>query len=318
MNWLNVGLMIAACAASVAAPFHVFLAAYAILGPLHYLTEISWLHDRNYFTRRAIPRRWWLTLVSITVAVLAYGYISNDLLQHPVPPTFEIGLVYLVFGAAAVAVYVRSGLGSVGIVVALGIAIVQFSAFRTYAVAAFFLVTIIHVFIFTGAFIAAGALKTRSRVAVLSLLAFATCAIAAASVNAPFVHPGGHVRELYGGFEQLNRELLRLFGLPQSVYESYGIAVMRLIAFAYFYHYLNWFSKTSIIKWHEVKGSRVIAIVAIWLAGGLIYLYDFRVGFAVFYILSMLHVLLEFPLNHQAFVGIGRSLRANAASAAAD
>ena len=31
-------------------PFEVFLFAYAFLGPLHYLTEISWLHDRKYFS----------------------------------------------------------------------------------------------------------------------------------------------------------------------------------------------------------------------------------------------------------------------------
>ena len=32
-------------------PFEVFLFAYAFLGPLHYLTEISWLHDRNIFLK---------------------------------------------------------------------------------------------------------------------------------------------------------------------------------------------------------------------------------------------------------------------------
>ena len=29
----------------------MFLFAYAFLGPLHYLTEISWLHDRQYFAK---------------------------------------------------------------------------------------------------------------------------------------------------------------------------------------------------------------------------------------------------------------------------
>jgi hypothetical protein len=309
VNWLNVALMIVSLAAAIAAPFHVFLLAYAVLGPLHYLTEISWLHDRDYFTRRRIPRRWWLALVSVTTLVLAYGYVSSDLLQRPVAPTFEIGLVYLVFGAGAVAVYARSGLRAIGVVLVLGIAIVLFSGLRTYAVAAFFLVTIIHVFAFTGAFILYGALKTRSRAAVLSLCVFAACAIAAATVRAPFAIPGDRVRQLYGGFEQLNLELLRLFGQPLNVYGSPAVAVMRVIAFAYLYHYLNWFSKTSIIRWHEVRSSRAVAILAIWVGGGLVYLHDFRIGFAVFYVLSMLHVLLEFPLNHQTFVFIWRSLR---------
>ena len=83
---------------------------------------------------------------------------------------------------------------------------------------------------------------------------------------------------------------------------------MRLIAFAYLYHYLNWFSKTSIIKWHEVPRSRAVAILGLWVAGGLVYLSDYRLGFGLFYTLSLLHVFLEFPLNHQTLAGIGKSL----------
>src|SRR5580704_16631963 len=67
VNWLNIGLMVVACAISIAAPFQVFLLAWSILGPLHYLTEISWLHDRNYFTRRNTARRSWLVLVIFAV-----------------------------------------------------------------------------------------------------------------------------------------------------------------------------------------------------------------------------------------------------------
>ena len=65
----------------------------------------------------------------------------------------------------------------------------------------------------------------------------------------------------------LYRALLLLFGRSQSVYDSLGIGVMRLIAFAYQYHYLNWFSKTSIIKWHEVTRARAATILRVgWLA----------------------------------------------------
>ena len=44
IDWLNIGFMVASAAAAYALPFEVFLFAYAVLGPLHYLTEISWLH----------------------------------------------------------------------------------------------------------------------------------------------------------------------------------------------------------------------------------------------------------------------------------
>lgn len=83
---------------------------------------------------------------------------------------------------------------------------------------------------------------------------------------------------------------------------------MRLIAFAYTYHYLNWFSKTSIIRWHEVSQRRAVAIVALWAASVGVYAYDYALGIGVLYILSMLHVLLEFPLDHQTLAAVGRAL----------
>jgi hypothetical protein len=92
--------------------------------------------------------------------------------------------------------------------------------------AAFLLVTIVHVLVFTGAFILYGALKKGSRIAVLSLCVFAACVIAAATVPAAFAPPSGRIQELYSGFEQLNRELLRLAGLPRRVYDSSGVAAI--------------------------------------------------------------------------------------------
>ncbi len=49
LDQLNMALMLASCAAAFALPFELFLFAYAVLGPLHYLTEISWIHDKGYF-----------------------------------------------------------------------------------------------------------------------------------------------------------------------------------------------------------------------------------------------------------------------------
>src|SRR5208337_4813876 len=47
-------------------PFELLLLAYGILGPLHYLTEISWLHDRHYFTNgRGSLALWALAVVGV-------------------------------------------------------------------------------------------------------------------------------------------------------------------------------------------------------------------------------------------------------------
>jgi hypothetical protein len=78
INWLNIALMVAASGAAIAAPFQVFLCAWAFLGPLHYLTEISWLHDRNYFTRGNLARRWWLGLVVFAVLIIGFAYAANS------------------------------------------------------------------------------------------------------------------------------------------------------------------------------------------------------------------------------------------------
>jgi hypothetical protein len=84
---------------------------------------------------------------------------------------------------------------------------------------------------------------------------------------------------------------------------------MRLIAFAYTYHYLNWFSKTSVIKWHEVSKKWLITIFIAWVASVGLYFYDYIVGLKALLLLSMLHVFLEFPLNFRSVQGIFSSLK---------
>ena len=39
---------------AIALPFEIFLLAYAILGPLHYLTELQWIRSRGYCVRSRI------------------------------------------------------------------------------------------------------------------------------------------------------------------------------------------------------------------------------------------------------------------------
>ena len=66
VNYLNVGLMLVSAVLAFWFPFQLFLFVYAVLGPAHYLTEISWLHDRKYFTTRRYDPA---VLVAISVLV---------------------------------------------------------------------------------------------------------------------------------------------------------------------------------------------------------------------------------------------------------
>src|ERR1700675_3707157 len=73
INYVNIGLMLGSAGLACVLPFEVFIGAYAVLGPLHYLTQISWLHDRGYFT----TGRWdWIPLALLGVVALeaAYGH----------------------------------------------------------------------------------------------------------------------------------------------------------------------------------------------------------------------------------------------------
>jgi 4-amino-4-deoxy-L-arabinose transferase-like glycosyltransferase len=323
VNYLNIGLMVVACVVSYVYPFELFLFSYAFLGPLHYLTEISWLHDRNYFVearraREAKSRRAWLALVIVTLVVMFYGLIAERVLQRNVSPVWEIALFYLVFVTAALLWPMRKKSTGIVVIASTLIALGFFSASRYYFLTAYLLITVIHVLVFTAAFILYGALKTRNLSGVLSLAVFFICG-ASFFVYAPtgLGHTAGeYVRSSYGSFQTLNAELIKISHLGagtslKEIYESTaGLIVMRLIAFAYTYHYLNWFSKTSIIKWHEIPKSRTAIIICVWMSALVLYGCSYQTGMVALYFLSVLHVMLEFPLNHQTFAGIGRELYA--------
>src|ERR1017187_10074061 len=71
----NIGLMIASCALAYIIPFELFLFSYAVLGPLHYLTEITWLQKRDCFTNG--KKDYWLLVICcfiLTAIVLLYTY----------------------------------------------------------------------------------------------------------------------------------------------------------------------------------------------------------------------------------------------------
>ena len=322
LNYLNIGLMVLAAAAAFARPFEVFLAAYAILGPLHYLTEISWLHDRNYYTR---GKRDYLVLVALAVVVT----IVVTHMIPGIPDWVRVAATYIAFGAALVFVLVSTPWKR-WICYALLIATSGLAAHIDflYSVFGVLLPTIIHVFIFTGLFILAGALKGRSVSGISSLVVFCLCALSFFMFgrNVTGSDVSASVQKIYYAFTQLNYSLMTPFNqqdltVPDNtrhfinfvnlrLYHSpLALAIMRLIAFGYLYHYLNWFSKTSIIQWHNIPRSRFIAVIAIWIASVGAYAYNYQFGLRWLFFLSFTHVLLEFPLNHLTIINIAREFK---------
>lgn len=308
-------------------PFELFLISYAVLGPLHYLTELSWLHDRRYFANHR-SECVGLGLLAL-VAVFASGYfpsMTSSAMQAWSPEMSVLGV-----GLALIAVLAKSNrVRWISLAVLVGIVVYAHSLnqsleikpgvrrFSLYDIIFnVYLTTIIHVFVFTGAFVLYGALKSSSRSGLTSFWVFLGCAagcLFAPSTSAPEVSE--YTVAAYGmTSEILLRSLVYHLPFydplahPDEVFKApAAIQVGRFIAWAYTYHYLNWFSKTSIIKWHEVPRSRFVVVGIIWIASLALYAYDYKEGLRWLLLLSLLHVFMEFPLNWRSFMGIGSEL----------
>ena len=74
INYLNIALMFMSAILAYYMPFETFLFAYAFLGPLHYLTEISWLHDRQYFSKGKYDFTF-LLFIGVALSIAAF---AND------------------------------------------------------------------------------------------------------------------------------------------------------------------------------------------------------------------------------------------------
>ena len=96
--------------------------------------------------------------------------------------------------------------------------------------------------------------------------------------------------------------------LPGKVDWDLIVAVGRFLAFAYTYHYLNWFSKTRIIGWHAISRARMAVIAVVYVTSLGLYVYDYRIGFLALLLLSMIHVFLEFPLDARTTVEVAAGM----------
>jgi len=401
INYLNIGLMFATAVFAFFAPFETFLLAYAFLGPLHYLTEISWLHDRQYFTKGKYDFIVLLVIgVLLSTAAFAqdFGYkweiytyfsemqLSSKLVVFALFSGMLFALVKNLFvkivSCFFIFIFVSGWLSPENI---------EENQSSTTVFALTSLVpTLIHVYVFTGLFMLYGSLKSRSKsglMAVVAVVILPLILVFVLPVNPKESWVSNYGKNAYyakgQGFFNTNVEIMDHFGIldepkltnkqfldsivnsktvnagftpnekkrlndslqrkskepfvfyqpnderfgqtiavrkalpvnPKDYFWSsvffstFGIMLMRFIAFAYLYHYLNWFSKTEVIRWHKVPKIRFFAVIVLWLSACGFYIYDYSLGLSVLFFLSFTHVLLEFPLNMVSIVGIGKEVR---------
>jgi hypothetical protein len=310
IHYVNAVLIVISCAVAFFIPFELFLFSYGVLGPLHYLTEIGWLHKKNYFTKGKYD---FLFLVSACLLLVYWSF-------HP-PKYDHITADIIMFSLLACIgfVFIKDWLYRI-VLLALAIVFIGFvnNAPEYFTWIGIFLPTIIHVFIFTWAFMLYGALKEKSWIGMIPIFVLIAC-----SFVIILLQPEGlayqvsdYSRKSYIQFQELNYRLIRFFNMAhlndvKEVFTSNaGFVIMRFIAFAYTYHYLNWFSKTSVIKWHLVPRKTLMFTIGLWLLSIALYAYDYNLGLKVLFFLSFLHVFLEFPLNIVSFTGIGKEMLA--------
>jgi hypothetical protein len=96
INILNIVLMLVSTVVAFYLPFHTFLFVYAVLGPLHYLTEISWLEKRNFF----IAKKWdvlFLIAICILIALSMLTEFGQKKLSPYTSSFMFVSLIYAVF-----------------------------------------------------------------------------------------------------------------------------------------------------------------------------------------------------------------------------
>jgi hypothetical protein len=329
IDYANIGLMILSFIIAFFLPFELFLFSYAVLGPLHYLTEIGWLHQRQYFAKGKYDFVLFIVF-GVVLTLSSLGFVQWFQTKHPDGSVtdYTIKFIYLSFVTGLIVAFVKSNSLKFSLVAITWVSFLFVSSTSTFFSSFFgiFLPTIIHVFLFTALFMLFGAMKVRSLPGILSVVVMFVLAALFffISPDKPAYTVSQDVIDSWsGGFDQLNFALIKLFhpseasgvdmyspGYFNLVFNTgYGFAIARFVAFAYTYHYLNWFSKTNVIKWHKVPKPYLIGTVVIWAVAVGIYMYDYVTGLKFLFLLSFMHVLLEFPLNFQSFVGIGKEAR---------
>lgn len=397
INYLNIGLMIITAILAYFFPFETFLLAYAYLGPLHYLTEISWLHDRNYFSKGKYDFLV-LLIVGILLSYAAFAKdfgVSMEVYDYFVEMNlFDKLLVFALFSSILFAL-VKNLIVKIVAILFLYVFVsgwlspdnsdVNSGSTMVFALTSL-VPTLIHVYLFTGLFMLFGALKSRSKSGLWQMVGFILVPVflvfftpvdvkksnlteygknayyadgdgffytsisilehfklveepkltnkqflanfvndakskkniplaerkrlndsLKTKLNEPFI-----IQDATNEYYQRPIPVKKALGYDKDTYwgivfySSIGIMLMRFIAFAYLYHYLNWFSKTEVIRWHKVPKARFAAVIILWIGASVFYAYDYSLGLSLLFFLSFSHVLLEFPLNIVSIVGIGK------------
>lgn len=293
IDHLNSLLIVLSCLIAYILPFDLLIFSYAILGPAHYLTEISWLHDRKYFLNHHLE-----ILLLAVASVVMFFFVG----LYPVLIGFLVCFLFLSASSVSrVNKWLLTGI--------YGLPLLAFSLTPGMIAIIALLPTLIHVYLFTAGFMLLGALKNNNNAGMRSFILLIICGV---SFFLPFLQPFANVSSYTIGINYALANIysnpINLLNLPET--EELLRRFAGFASFAYTYHYLNWFTKTKIIKWNQVSPARLYFIGLLYLFSVGVYLYSYTLGLQLLFFLSFTHVILELPLNALCFTEIFRLIKA--------
>lgn len=308
---LNTLLIILSFWISFYFPFELFIVVYALLGPLHYLTQINWIRDRKYFTE---SNSWAIAVTVfafiVTLPLLFPIFSTKPLLDKNILSFFQSHSITLLPIAFLIAFLLLSSYTKTFKISLFlgGLALILLTSLLPVyqLVIGVFLPTVIHVYFFTLIFMWQGAKRSDKSTAMFNVILMIALPLwlFIVKVDGTGYNSQNLLKDIFveNKFYALNAGISKILGFTDgskfNFLDNIFVKIQIFITFAYTYHYLNWFSKTTVIGWHKQLTTRKsILILLMWLGAVGLYSYNYRAGVAMILFMSMLHVLMEFPLN---------------------
>lgn len=289
--------------------------SFAILGPLHYLTEINWLNSNNYFagsSKKSWPIIGVLASLLVIVPRLFFEIFGKD--HTNLLSTFFLkvnhwsnGIIFTCLVLAVGSQFIKKPKDWTVLVL-----LTLLGTYSLYRLETFILIvgvlipTIVHVYLFTLLFILYGARKNKSKAAYLTIALALLVPIVFVFIR---IDPSNYFFSDFfksalidNHLHQIPVVFSKFLGLSDGTsfffYEDLELRMMMFVSFIYLYHYLNWFSKTTTIFWHKTLTLRRSLVIGVfWLFLLVVFYHDFKIGILTALFFSFLHVILEFPLN---------------------
>lgn len=287
-EWAQPFLILVSYIWSLVLPYDGIWISFTFLGLLHFLTQISWLHDRRLFfqEQKVIQKQFFILFGALCAFIITLLYIS------PGENGFYIALLYASTFIIALFLRLDSPLKYVLIIFALLMFVGEWS--KALFLFGILLPTVIHVGIFTLCFLIQGALRRGDYPGIISAFAWIIAVVAI------FIFP--HI-EIIAPMQWFQEERLLWEPLAQNLSSVANVnleIIFSFLTFIYTYHFLNWFSKTEVLKWHKMSPERSIGIAIFYVFAIFVCYWNYMLGYLFLLLpLSILHVVLEFPLDVQ-------------------